>query len=370
MVDDEPVLDPRQGFPRCEHTGLQRYWCSHCDSFTMTADEYALYSGRVHHITDLEQTVGRRLDAYRFTKRLDLEVRGLRPPARPPEKYPDTLNPALCEVRFGPADTGKLCGRPRRNDSWLCDQCADQWDVDLTNAAILDEDLDIALRKAARFPTAATATAERDDNPLPVNLTASKHRSQLHRALAKIARALQLPATDTIAGTAALIAAHWGRRIGRRRDAPELAGRLHNAVHAATVAVDVPPTTSYLGPCTECRRALHAPPGEVVHRCSCGHPVVVEIEISARQRRALDGNVTIKEVLEHTDIPARRLRHWIETKQLTPSIVRDPVPLYRWGAIVDLQNAALEREQKRRETQLAALAKTIPPAKNPKRRRR
>ena len=201
------------------------------------------------------------------------------------------------------------CGKPTRDQRFVCDDCADEYARILGDATALDEMLEETLigLRANRTDTESSGSA--DENPLPLNLKAVEVRHYLRAELVRAVRVcidLGIQGSDTSQEWPEDTIAGMSRWLLWRYDAltltdwmPDLVRNLIIVNLDAERCIDIPPEARYSGPC-ECGKDLYARPNAKAVQCRiCGREYAIEQhmdELRAKVWTHLDGkNVTARE---------------------------------------------------------------------------
>lgn len=271
---------------------------------------------------------------------LDLAAR---PYARPSLDVKVALSGNPCQV----PGCDRLAG-----DAYVCPTCVESWEVQLGNMTSLVEDLEIAMRKQARF---GDQTGIRSvEPPLPFDMRAAYHLSILRAELAGqvslIASiyGLKTPAPNIVAMSRWLLC-QAGRVATVVRAAPlegapdngaDLVSGLDAAYRNAVRAIDTPVRAKYVCVCSTCGLSVWSP--GAVAKCACGRVYDVDAEHEARMEAARDYLVTISEAATLAKVPFSTVQFWADPKRgnrLEICGERDGARLVRFGDVADLASA-------------------------------
>ena len=232
----------------------------------------------------------------------------------------------------------RSCGHYQHTrDRWLCDWCAEQWEVDLINAGPIVAELNTAITKQVRMGSPNCGGGhDRTAAPLPFNESASTAHTQLEKVLRHLGHRIIGWGGGPLDQLARRVHDVTYGRLHTYREAPELAAELRAATRRALATIDRPRPTVYLGPCPNCQLALHVAEGTPVHTCPCGYTVAVAQALDDRDKAAADLNVTFPELIEAHIAPRRTLYRWRKEGKLRPCNTWDGRPVYRLGDAKEL----------------------------------
>lgn len=261
-----PVLDPRPGLPICDHTGLQRLWCNHCDGFTMTQAEYDLYHGNVTTIRHLEAAAGRPLPQYR---------------ARYNTWRVETPEATRCDH----TTNGTLCP--------ACDLLLDNLLADLP---YIVHELGIAQRKAQHFAPRGHHRGNHLPCPTedcPGTLKPTNEQWQCTHCGHQVEFESALPWNN--AASACLRSIRL-MEAERNHDRPNLLAALSSLAARGHKVIERPDNQLYLGACPDCSQDMYAERGEPV-TCECGHHTTWEAHHEYLLDRLEDRLMTVAEIV-------------------------------------------------------------------------
>lgn len=248
----------------------------------------------------------------------------------------------------------RSCGHYQHTrDRWICDWCAEQWEVDLINAGPIVAELNTAIAKQVRMGTPNGGSShDRTAAPMPFNEAASSANTQLEKALRHIGHRFLGWAGGPLDQLARRVHEVTYGRLHTYPDTPELAAELRAATRRALATIDRPRPTVYLGACPNCQLALHAPQGQPVYACPCGYIVAVAQALDDRDKAAADLNVTFPELIDARIAPRSTLYRWRKEGRLRPCNTWDGRPVYRLGDAKELaRDKPLDKPDKVRHTQ-------------------
>lgn len=287
-------------------------------------------TGGVISAAALERIIGRPAPEYRTRQRINLDTPNttLTPTAQPL----DRVNPAATE-------TCQACGDyPRSRDKWICDWCAEQWEIDLLNADTIAAELDTAIAKQTRMTS--NAGGSNDNTPLPFNPAAAEARAELTRTIRNAHR--QLVTRPRAGRLTQQLLDQTRNTITRHPDAPELVTNVRTAIRRALAIIDRPRPTLYLGPCPTCQLATHITEGTTTHTCPCGQIIIVAQALADRETAIADVLVTWQELLDARIAPRSTLYWWRKHHHLEPVTDWNGHPMYRLGDAKELANTPPE----------------------------
>lgn len=183
------------------------------------------------------------------------------------------------------------CGRPTRDDAFVCEHDLDEFTKSLGEVTWIDEEIDTTITKqraSTQSDGARSATCSCDDDDdkcqhslLPYHLAASAARSGLRHELALLVRFCTeegVRASDPGPEVPADTIVAMSRWLLWRVDGLAFNDMAHEFIDAVTKAVarcqrviDLPPERKYVGPCPECKADLyHRPQASEVKCPGCG----------------------------------------------------------------------------------------------------
>lgn len=253
------------------------------------------------------------------------------------------------------------CGRPTRDEAYVCDECADELVQALAEIPWAVRQLEITrLRlRAAPIETSGSSAV----SPLPWSERASCARRRLARVLAEAVAwceqnrirhsspSEKAPADDY----ARARWLHW--RVDGMTLHPEgwqISSRITDAVEACRVAVDLPPERWYAGPCA-CGTDLYALNRSGPVECrGCGTTYDVSQRrdwlLGEAEDRLLNAADLARAVswLGAEPLTPGRVRKWASRKRILARGHDGAHPLYRVGDAIDLLAEDTRRRDERR----------------------
>lgn len=220
------------------------------------------------------------------------------------------------------------CGASVGDGASLCTGCTRDLAGLLLQAASIAPDLDDAVARLLKRGSGGRRSG--DENPLPVNLYASKARGNLGTALARWTFAVLDTRPDlfglwppkSIGGTARWLTARLAV-LRQVQDAAGLLAELRDAVRDALAVVDRKPERAPAGLCDNCGRQLLAELGADSVTCACG--MTLTGVRAARQARAEAANFlgTAQEVSDMMralgkPVPRGTITSWASRGRLLP----------------------------------------------------
>lgn len=252
-------------------------------------------------------------------------------------------------------NAGCACGRPVR-DARLCGSCTRDLRRELTTAAGLAPDLDLATARQTRFARSPGASRSRG-TALPYDTRASDAATALRDVLAGWIRAIS-PAgvQDTHTAVMALQLLRQVPAIRQRDDAARRLDDLTAAVIRCLRVIDRPPSRIYAGPCPDCGTDLLGKPGHLAvtcRGCGAGHSIAERQEWLRGELDGVLGSASwCATAATALGLPVAEatIRSWVHRRKLAARHhePRRPGgaerPLYRLADVLDL---ALERAARR-----------------------
>lgn len=247
------------------------------------------------------------------------------------------------------------CGRPTRNNAYICDNDLDTFARDLGDITWLDNELETTIAKQRAL--GGDTGAPNAETPLPYNHTAADKADTLLLKLATLVRfcteerirssdpVTALPPRNRIAMSRWLLWRIDG--LAHNDLAHQLINDITTAINDCRRAIDLPPERAYAGPCPECKRDLYHRPDATEVRCTgCGQKSDVS-EVTAWMRARIDEHMTDRLVtaregatllgrlglsIEQGTIDKWHARKRLEDAGATPKGHR----LYRWDDLLTL----------------------------------
>lgn len=299
--------------------------------------------------------------------RVRLADRGamLRPPT--PEPEPTLEQPRLPETWSADAEAGECrCGKPARDDAWLCDGCEQRFTATLADLGALDEELSVTMTK--QRAAATSGGAKSSDKGLPWHDKAAEARRALHGLLVSWVRLCEEedvrgPEIDFPADTIPSLASWLATRVhglALRDVGPEAMDEITDAAaECHRVIFWKRRSRTYLGTCGHvdtdpdeygianlepCPGEVYAEEGEQVGECDlCGQGVTVVIRKAEIDRRLDDRLCTPAEIATYAvhlglDVPREKVRqrvnYWHRHKRIEQKGSNDDgAPLFKYGDV-------------------------------------
>lgn len=248
------------------------------------------------------------------------------------------------------------CGRPTRDDAYVCETDLDDFAKVLGDVTWLDDELETSITKAHGVDYSA-ATVSGNETPMIFNVAASEARDGLRHELALLVRFCSeegvrasdpsdnLPDDNIIAMSRWLLWRVDGLAFNDMAD--EFITAVTSAVVKCERIIDRPPERKYAGPCSECKRDLYHRPGVQEVSCAgCGtrwNLAEVEAWMRGQVEEHMEGKlVTVQEgatLLNRLGIetPVRAIYAWAADGRLAETgIDAKKRRLYRWDDLVPL----------------------------------
>lgn len=262
------------------------------------------------------------------------------------------------------SETTCRCGRPTRDDAWLCDGCVDSLERALSDCAWLDEELDTTIsRQRSAGQTGGARSAEK---PLPFHEKAAEAKRTLHGLLASWVRFADeegvrgkpnwYPQDNLVSMSRWLL--HVTRGLAFHDIAPDAHDEITDAVRQCDrIVFWKRKQRTYLGTCAQtvrdedgevvnlsCGGEVYAEEGEPVGHCDeCEQGVTVVVRQAELNRELHDRLFTAAElarvaVVLGLDVPRetvrRKVNHWREKKRIEQKGTADNGdPTFRYGDV-------------------------------------
>lgn len=246
------------------------------------------------------------------------------------------------------------CGKPTRDNAYICDDCLDQFAKVLGDVTWLDDELETSVVKEKGIDYSATG-ARGTETPLLFNAAASTARDNLTTALWTLVRFCveeQIRASDpmtTLPDRNIIAMSRWllWRVDGLAYNdlAHELIATTTTAVNTCQKIIDRPPDRRYAGPCNECKRDLyHRPDATEVTCAGCGQRWDVGEQQAWTNGQILEfltGRlVTASEGAKYLgrlgiEVKQETIGKWRERKRIVGTEVNERW-VYRWDDLVEL----------------------------------
>lgn len=256
------------------------------------------------------------------------------------------------------------CGRPTRDDAYVCDACADGLARALGDVPWLNEELETTITRQRALPTEGGSAST--ETPLPWHEQASDARRNLHGLLATWCRFCNeesvrhssprdgLPEDDLTAMSRWLLWRVDG--LALHDIGPEAVDEVTNAVAECERLIDRRPDRWYAGPCTElleevvCNADLYAKraTGDVECRtCGAVYDVAARRDwlLAEAEDRLADASTVARAVswLGAEALTPARVWKWAERGRIVAKGHDGKRPLYRIGDAIDLLAADTQR---------------------------
>lgn len=191
------------------------------------------------------------------------------------------------------------CGKPTRNDAYVCDDCLDAFAKLLGEVTWIDGELDITISKQRASGDAGAPSAEK---PLPYDDRASAKADALRHELVQLVRFCTeegIKSRDDRGERPENTLPALSRWLMWRVDglafndmAQQFIADVSTAIRDCRRVIDLPPERSYAGPCPECKRDLYHRPNAAQVTCSgCGQRWDVG-EVVAWMRGRIEAEMT------------------------------------------------------------------------------
>jgi hypothetical protein len=170
------------------------------------------------------------------------------------------------------------CGKPTRDDAYICDDDLDSFARLLGEVPWIDDEIDTTIAKLRAATSGGSASAE---TALPYNAEASKRAGALRTALVTLVKFCDeegVRSSDPSDGLPANTVVAMSRWLMWRVDglafndmAEEFIADASAAIRDCQRIIDLPPERAYAGPCPECKRDLYHRPTAAQVKCpGCG----------------------------------------------------------------------------------------------------
>lgn len=223
------------------------------------------------------------------------------------------------------------CGKPTRDNAYVCDECLTDLAKALGDVPWLVEQLDITLTKARGVDYAAMGGSPSSEKPMMLPFAAYEASGQLRQALVMWVRFCdeesvrhQSPKVGLPADTLQAMSAWLLWRVdglGLSDLGSDAVSEITRAVGRARSVIDRPAERKYAGPC-ECGRDLYSKPGAKLTKCKgCEREYDVEAMVSWMRAGVLGRLVTAREgttLLGRFDLPTKQdtIDKWHERKRI------------------------------------------------------
>lgn len=251
------------------------------------------------------------------------------------------------------------CGKPTRDQAFVCDHCLDQLNQALAETPWLNRELNTTLTGQTGVDYRRGGGSRTAEHRLPIHLAASQAQSHLRATLVAWTRFChdenvrhQSPNSDLPADTVPAMSRYLMWRVdglGLLDIGPDAVDEITKAVRDGKRVVDRPADKWYVGPCEACGSGMYATPGTATIKCRaplgedfCGHLHDVAsrraaLLVEAEDRLASAHNVArAVSWLGATPLTAARVRKWAERDRIFAKGHDGRSPLYRIGDAIDL----------------------------------
>lgn len=258
-------------------------------------------------------------------------------------------------------ETTCRCGKPTRDNAYVCDDCAQALSVALGEVPWLAEELEITIsgQKAATYNGNAARGAE---TPSPVHWGASEAQGHLKALLVSWARFCEAEGIRNASPHPAMAADNLpalSRWLMWRVDGltlhdigPEAVDEITSAVAHCHRVIDRPADRQYLGACDMCGTGrLYARQGSPWARCDACEAAEVATQRRDRLLDELDDRLCTAAEIAHLstylDLRAdretvrKRINQWASRKRIESEHAFSDEPVFRFGIVRRL----LEQEE-------------------------
>lgn len=301
-------------------------------------------------------------------------------PARRVEELPDTTleQPRLPSTWAPSANAGECrCGRPTRDDAWVCDHCVETFGHTLADLGALDIEVQTTMARLRGLPTQGGSRAA--EKPLPWHDKAAEARRVLNGLLSSWVRFCEeeevrgpgstFPA-DTIASKAAWLETRVAG-LALMDIGPECVDEITDAAAECHRLVFWKRRSRiYLGPCgavetddegvesEPCPGDVYADEGEPVGFCEeCGQGVTVAIRQGALNKELDDRLCTAAEIArlstflgldQPRETVRKRVLYWHRHKRIAQRGMdydaTPPAPMFKYGEVRTLLFSEFARD--------------------------
>jgi hypothetical protein len=252
------------------------------------------------------------------------------------------------------------CGKPTRDDRYVCDACSDDLARALGDIAWLDEELEttITKRKGVDYRRVGGGSGGKREQPSPPEWTASNARTHLKGVLVAWVRFcadedvrhssphLGLPVDELTAISRWLLWRVDG--LSLHDIGAEAVDEITSAVAHCHRLIDRPADRQFLGRCEPCEAVghegrLYARPGGSLARCSvCGDTVDAE-RLREKLLHDLDDRLCTAAEIAHLSTylglqagreqVRKRINQWHKRERITAEHAFAPEPVFRFGIV-------------------------------------
>jgi hypothetical protein len=246
------------------------------------------------------------------------------------------------------------CGRPTRDDAYVCEDCAQRLARALGDVPALAAELDTTIARQKGIDYRATSTGGTKTQPLGYEPTAADARTALHALLVSWVRfcdaeqvrhqshSWDLPA-DTLTGLSRWLL--WRvDGLTLHDQGPEAVRQIVETVNACWRHVDRPADPQDLGPCDECSEGRYkSHKGASWARCtSCGDVIDAEERRQLLLTRLDDRLCTAAEIAhlstylglrDNRERVRNRVNQWHRRGRIVPEPAATTDPVFRFGIV-------------------------------------
>lgn len=266
------------------------------------------------------------------------------------------------------------CGKPTRDDAYVCDDCLDSLARALGEVPWLDDELEVTItkRKGIDYRRVGGGKGGKREQPSPPEWTASNARTHLKGILVAWVKfcheenvrnsspSRTLPDDDLKAISRWLLWRVDG--LALHDIGPEAVDEITSAVAHCHRLIDRPADRQYLGVCATCDGGrLYAPPGGSFARCNaCGERVDAERLREGLLSELDDRLCTAAEIARLStylglragrDVVRKRINQWHVRHRIASESLFEDEPAFRFGIVWRL---LLQDEASRDERGLSA----------------
>jgi hypothetical protein len=241
------------------------------------------------------------------------------------------------------------CGRPTRDDAYVCEDCLSSLFAALGEIPALDDELETTITRQRALPTEGGAASA--EAPMPWNQRASEARRHLRHTLVTWVRHCiedDIRSSDPNTGWPADTIAAMSRWLMWRVDGlglndlgPDAVEEITNAVASCWRVVDRPAERTYHGPCT-CGRDLYAKPRAATVTCPACETEHDIAALETRNRGLIETRLwTLDELMTALGrfgfrVPRKTVQKWIERHRLVDHGERGSQRVYALADALEL----------------------------------
>lgn len=241
------------------------------------------------------------------------------------------------------------CGRPTRDDAYVCEDCLSELFKALGEIPGLDDELEVTITGQRALPTeGGPASAEAR---MPWNQRAGEARRRLRQTLVTWVRHCiedgvrsSDPSTDWPADTLVAMSRWLMWRVdglGLNDLGPDAVEEITNAVAQCWRVIDRPAERTYHGPCV-CGRDLYAKPGAKTIACPACEVEHIIVDLEQRNRGLIEARLwTLDELMTALGrfgfrVSRKRVQEWIYRSRLVDHGNRGAQPVYALADALEL----------------------------------